>query len=103
VPVGKSPISLTLPCFFDKALRAGGHPTVSAEDGKPDAEKPDPRGRSPFADYGKKKIGENRPFFSLPRAVEDYSSAGFVQSKIMPSAILTHFQNQKRFIGPSII
>ena len=33
------------------------HPTVSAKDGEPDAEKPDPRGRSAFTDYGKKMIG----------------------------------------------
>jgi len=32
------------------------HPTISARDGEPDAEKPDPRGVSPFADYGKKEI-----------------------------------------------
>ena len=33
------------------------HTAISAEDDKPDAEKPDPRGGSPFADYGKKEIG----------------------------------------------
>jgi len=35
------------------------HPAISAKDGKPDAEKPDFGGGSPFTDYGKKKIGES--------------------------------------------
>ena len=38
----------------------------------------------------------------LPSLFSKQPSAGFVKSKIMPSAILTHFQDQKRFIGPSI-
>jgi len=37
--------------------RSPVHPTISAKDGEPDAEKPNPRGGSPFADYGEKKIG----------------------------------------------
>ncbi|MBL7205197.1 MAG: hypothetical protein ISS63_12850 [Desulfobacteraceae bacterium] len=32
-------------------------PAISAKDGEPDAEKPDPRGGSKFTDYGEKKIG----------------------------------------------
>ncbi len=37
--------------------RSPVHPTVSAKDGEPDAEKPDSRGGSPFTDYGEKEIG----------------------------------------------
>ena len=33
---------------------------------------------------------------------ESQTSAGFVKSKIMPNAILTYVQDQKRFIGLSI-
>jgi len=36
--------------------RSPVHPTISAKDGEPDAEKPNPRGGSPFADSGKKEI-----------------------------------------------
>jgi len=54
-----------MPMIYGCACRLGNHPhnrrspvhpTISAKDGEPDAEKPDPRGGSPFSDYGKKEI-----------------------------------------------
>ena len=72
-----------MPMIYGCACRLGNHPhhrlspvdpAISAKDGEPDAEKPNPRGGSPFADYGKKKIGENRLFFI---ATSGYVVKGF--------------------------
>ena len=61
--VTKLPTSSTLPCLSEpealpsglEAPRAGsgagGHTTVPAKDGEPDAEKPDPRGGSAFTTH----------------------------------------------------
>ena len=62
-----------MPMIYGCACRLGNHPyhrcslinpAISAKDGEPDAEKPDSRGRSAFADYGEEEIGGNRFCFT---------------------------------------